>query len=115
MATLTVLNVTQISLTAGDWDVHGFAGFAPNAATTVQFLAASISTVSATLNNTPGSAEFQPCYGNTPGAFASPVSVSTGPVRLSLNATTTVYLVAQAQFGVNVMSVSGLLRARRVR
>ena len=42
-------------------------------------------------------------------------NLTVGPVRLTLNATTTVYLVAQATFGVNTMTGSGTLRARRAR
>lgn len=109
-----VLNVTSISLTAGDWDVWGTASFAINAATTSTYYQGAISTVSATLPARPGKGgyfelRFPFTAGNSPG------SVPVGTRRLSLSATTTVYLVAVSGFAVNVSTAFGYIGARRVR
>lgn len=106
MTTATPVNVTSISLTAGDWDVIGSISIAGNLNLTIA--GAGISTVSATL----GAATTQ-CQLQGP-AFTA----YTGPtpnVRLSLAATTTVYLVASATFASSTASATGLIRARRVR
>lgn len=111
LTTATPANVTSISLTAGDWDVRGVLGFVLNAATTVAYLGGSSSSTSATLGGLGTEAYF-------PGSGAT---LSTGPqialpvVRFSLSSTTTVYLVAQASFGVNTASAFGAINARRVR
>lgn len=115
MTTLVSQDITAISLTQGDWDVWAEAAFTPNGATTVNFMAVSLSLVSATLNNVNGGIVFQPFYGSTPGAYTGKVSVNCGPMRVSVNTTTIVYMVGQAAFGVNTLNAAGLLRARRVR
>jgi hypothetical protein len=107
----TTANVTSISLTAGDWDVSGVVAFNPNAATTMTACRGAISTTSATV----------PTAGNEGYAWQAnpgtglPVAVATGSARVSLNATTTVYLVARSTFAVNTQSAYGTISARRVR
>lgn len=114
-------NVTSISLTAGDWDVCGFVGFLGGATTQVPYLEGSISTVSATGDYTVGRwANWQAGFASaTPFASgstgASEVGVSIIPNRLSLSATTTVYLVARSQFSVSSCTAYGIIRARRAR
>jgi hypothetical protein len=107
----TTANVTSISLTAGDWDVSGVVAFNPNAATTMTANRAAISTTSATVP-TAGNAGYT--WGANPGT-GLPIAISTGVARLSLNATTTVYLVARSTFAVNTQSAYGTISARRVR
>jgi hypothetical protein len=53
-------------------------------------------------------------WGANPGT-GLPIAISTGVARLSLNATTTVYLVARSTFAVNTQSAYGTISARRVR
>jgi hypothetical protein len=108
-------NVTSISLTAGDWDVDGVVCFNPNAATTSTAFHATINTTSATLATPPNKGAYNMLF--TAGGFTagSLCRLPTGTRRLSLNATTTVYLIAQSSFAVNTMHAFGFIRARRVR
>lgn len=106
----TAANITSMSLTAGDWDVSGIAEFAAAATTTNTFNKVSISTTSAT-QGALGTATGQPWVFTG----ANTVDLTTPIVRLSLASTTTVYLVGTGIFGVSTESVSGVLRARRVR
>lgn len=105
--------VISISLTAGDWDVDAIANFVPAATTNITQLMGSISLVNNTLDVTAGrvAAFFFP--GFVPGG-----SFQSTPIpnyRLSLNATTTVYLAVRAAFTVSTMTAYGIIRARRVR
>ena len=104
-------NMTSISLAAGDWDVDGQVSFPSNAATTIVVLVAGISTVNATLAGYETQARVP--YNNVvpSSTFMFPVPRT----RISLAATTTVYMVVNASFNVNTCGVSGILRARRVR
>lgn len=112
LANATAANVTSISLTAGDWDVYGVVQSAPAGTTTMTQLVGAVTTTSATFT-LPGS----------PGRFSHPYSTAagvapggaTGPTRLSLGATTTVYLVAQATFAVSTCAAYGFIGARRIR
>jgi hypothetical protein len=106
-------NVTSISLTAGDWDVTGVVDFTFGATTSYTNLAGGVSTTSATLGAQDSFFDFEtpaevPTAANDP-AWVVPT------VRLSLSATTTVYLVAQAAFTVSTLKAYGTLRARRMR
>ena len=105
-------NAVTLSLTAGDWDVSGSVTFAPAGSTTIQVLQLGISTTSATFPaaNTGGSIALRTSF-TTGGAqlLASPAT------RISVASTTTVYLVANATFGVSTMTADGFIRARRVR
>lgn len=106
----TPVNVTSVSLTAGDWDVSGTVFYSPAATTVPSQIVTSISTVSAT-NGALGALN-QLTMVLTTGAGqrqSSPV------VRISVASTTTVFLVASAVFTVSTMTVDGLIRARRVR
>lgn len=106
-------NVTSISLTAGDWDVDGNVCFAPDATTVRALSIGGISTTTATLpatSNVRGTLAY-----NSADANANAYSVTTPITRISLAATTTVYLVGYAQFSVAAQSMFGTIRARRVR
>jgi hypothetical protein len=118
LTTLVSANVTQISLTAGDWDVSGIVQFNGNATTTVSQLVGSISTVSAGIQSANG-ARADTNY--APAATVLQAAGSTFPganpltQRFSLNATTTIFLVALAVFGTSTAAAFGTIRARRVR
>lgn len=93
------VNVTSISLTAGDWDVVGISSLA--GATTTTAVGGGISTTSATFGAL--------------GSFSSvPGTASTPTVRISISATTTVFLVGNATF-TGTATLGGLIRARRIR
>lgn len=107
-----VANAVTLSLTAGDWDVSGICTYVPAATTTVTYILAAINTVSATAPAANTGARTELLANLTTGgtqAYMSPT------VRVSLAATTTVYLIAFAQFGVSTMTVNGFISARRVR
>lgn len=104
------MNVTSISLTAGDWDVWGT--IAPIPGTQIQAVQGWINTVSAT----------SPTLPNSGGSVFMPVTLTSGqgcvlPVgtmRLSLSATTTVYLGANITSSANG-TIYGFIGARRRR
>jgi hypothetical protein len=110
---LTVVDVTSISLTAGDWDVRGIVWF-NTGGIAITFLAAAISTTSATLPslNAGGTGYSQLGIPFTSGGAGSSVSVI---LRLSLSTTTTVYLLGRAGFASGTPTCFGTIAARRVR
>lgn len=109
LTTATQTNVTSISLTAGDWDVCGTVGFVTGGTTVVSASIGSISTTSATLGSPTSGAYF-----NIAGNVQNTVS-PTGTTRISLSATTTVYLVAYSTFITSTQKAYGFIGARRVR
>lgn len=111
VTTGTQFNATSVSLTAGDWDVTGTIGYL-NAAGAIQNAGnASISTTSATQNTAIGNMTTSSATQNT----ANNQRLSTPVVRLSLSATTTVYLVGSSTFSGGTETADGFIRARRVR
>lgn len=116
LATSTNANYCALSLPAGDWDVTGTFGLAVGATTNITGLAGSLSTTSATLDQTPGKVVITlfGASGIVPGNSASQQFVLP-TTRLPLSATTTVYAVANVAFTVSTASVYGSLRARRAR
>ena len=114
LTTATPANVTSISLTAGDWDVWGALGITGNVATTLASVQGSLSLTSATLLTVPGAYS-----ADVPVAAAlatlTQLHYPIAGTRLSIAATTTVYLVAQVAFAVNTCSAFGIIQARRVR
>lgn len=109
----TSKDVTSISLTAGDWDISGNIGLLPSGTTTTSAVGAAISTVSATVPAPPSSGGYSFLSLGSPAG--APNVLQAGRIRLSLAATTTVYLVAQASFAVSSCSAYGFIGARRVR
>jgi hypothetical protein len=109
----TQINVTSISLTAGDWDVNGIVYHWPAATTSYTRYVGSISTTTGAIDSNPGKfADFSQA------AFVSgglTFNDAIPPYRFSLATTTTVYLVALGSFTVSTASAYGILRARRVR
>lgn len=103
-------NITSISLTAGDWDVTGVMQVTPAGSTIVGGENVSISTISAAGGGL-GATAFN---GSTKSAGSADI-IPTPVVRLSLSSTTTVYLVANVSYSTSTLTVSGLIRARRVR
>lgn len=111
----TAVNITSLTLGAGDYDLTGIGVFGGSSSTTFQFVATAITTVSATL---PGSGQVSRnnfyLGGATPLTQTNP-TCQVGPVRQSLSTSTTIYLVAQAGFATSTANVFGQIRARRVR
>ena len=113
LTTTVAANVTSISLTAGDWDVTGVIDFAFAASTSYTNVAGSISETSATMGAQDSGFDFE-CPATVPTATSAQAWVVPA-VRMSLSATTTVYLVAQATFTVSTLKAYGTIRARRMR
>ena len=115
LTTNTGANVTSISLTAGDWDVKGSVAFLVGTGTSVSFIAGAINTVSAALPAAPAQGGVN--------IFTQPPTVQGAGTdfilqaarRLSLAATTTVYLVARSTFTIGTMAAYGFIGARRAR
>lgn len=105
LTTATTKNVTSISLTAGDWEVSGNVSVLASIA--VQAVAVGISTTSATLP------DFS-VYSSI-GTTVTSAGLTIVPQRISLSATTTVYLVALVSFASGTVTACGLIGARRLR
>jgi len=115
LTTFTAKTVTSISLTAGDWDVTGVVNMFFGATTNVVAAYGGASIVNNTLgaNNT-----FTGTLYATTGAVLGDVLQTRSPIpmqRISISATTTVYLIAFASFTVSTVNAHGEIRARRIR
>jgi hypothetical protein len=113
LTTATPTNVVTITLTAGDWDVHGAVAFHSSGTTNVNDVETGLSTVSNTLP-TDTSATSADVYMVV--LAASPdISDSVGTQRISIAAPTTLYLVTNANFSISTLTAYGKLCARRRR
>lgn len=110
-----VINITSISLTAGDWDVTGSGSFTGTGTSAITFMDSSISLVSATQDATPERRNSLFTNGATIFNNIASQNLPTGPTRISINGTTTVFLVGRCTFTVSTCSTFGTIRARRVR
>ncbi len=108
------VNVTSISLTAGDWDVWAIGASAVVTGTIIQTLLFGINTVSATLP-TLGLSTPVAGFGAIAGQASADYVISVCPARISLSGTTTIFFIAFAAFTVSTMKVYGFIAARRVR
>jgi hypothetical protein len=106
----TLLNLTSISLTAGDWDVQGFCSFTAGTGATITNELVGINTTSATL---PAAGQYSQ---QAVSVASSGVQSGVAPTaRISIASTTTVYLVGEAFFSGGAATGTGFIRARRVR
>lgn len=113
-ASSTGVNVASVVLTAGDWDVWGSVYYDPAAATLVSGEYAMVSTTSGTLAAAlPGTNGYG--YMNNPWTAGQSSIVVVTPIRASLNATTTYYMVGAALFSTSTNAAFGSIAARRVR
>lgn len=113
LTSATAKTVTSISLTAGDWDVWGVVGLAPAGSTTTTVQVGAISTVNNTLPTVPGEGAYYATSAQSPAGQGNIFPV--GMTRVSIAATTTVYLIAQSTFAVSTSAAYGFIGARRVR
>jgi hypothetical protein len=111
LTTVTNIDIVGVSLGAGDWDIGGSITYLPGATTTVNSIQASVSTASATLGPDVEVTKF----GFNAMTLVNSHTVPAGPWRISLAATTIVYLVARSNFGTSTMSAYGKIFARRAR
>lgn len=112
LVTGTAKDVVTLSLTAGDWDIWGDVNFAPAGTTTITQIGAWVSLATGTFPTLPASGVQNLNATLTTGAAQT---LGTGMLRVSLSATTTVYLSAIASFGTSTMSAYGIITARRAR
>lgn len=123
IATATSVNITSLTLTAGDWDVSCSASFLPSATTTVQTLRLGLSTTTATLppisttavSDSTGQIEAVNQYVNTFVPGNNDMTMQLRTVRVSLSGSVTYYLVGRVAIGVATMSTYGSIFARRIR
>lgn len=117
LSTGTTANVTSISLTAGDWEVSGQVVFTTTGTSNYTTLACAVSRTSATLplqtDSTQGMSRLVKAAGTT--SVADDNILPVAPSRMSLAATTTVYLVANSDFTAGAVGGAGFISARRVR
>lgn len=113
MTSGAAMNITSISLTAGDWDVMAQGYLNLNTTTSWTGYLYSITTTSATADTTPGHWQ----NFNQPASVPGNVNLSWGSItrRVSISSTTTVYLMAQAAFTVSTAASWGTIWARRSR
>lgn len=110
-------NVVTLSLTAGDWDVWGTVYLTPGAGTTIGSAQVGASSTSATVPATAG--DFNSTYWGASGviasSFPSSVTQEAPKVRISLSATTNVFLAVNANFSGGALTTFGAIKARRAR
>lgn len=118
LVTATAKTVTSISLTPGDWDVSAVGDFTLTAATT-SFFRTGVNVTNNTMPSQTGGSGI-----GTDPLVKLPLVLTTTttdygqglpPVRISLAATTTIYLVCEATFAAGSVSAFGTIRARRMR
>lgn len=111
LASAVVKQITNVSLTAGDWDVTGQVNFTGVSTTVIQYMQQGTSAVSTALPALDGYSSI--LLGAT---FLAADPGNSIPVsRMSLVTTTSVYLVTKAGFTVSTLTAFGSIRARRAR
>lgn len=116
LATGTASTMSQVFITAGDWDVTGVAVFTGAAATLVKELDATISTTSGVACCTQGQTTVNSLGTTGVAVFAENNVHQQAPiVRISTASTIPVYMVCQSVFSTGTLGCFGSIRARRVR
>ena len=114
LTSTTAANIISISLTAGDWDVFGVAQYQPAGTTVVNYNRVAITTTSATFPSGDSGAIGAIAFGGGK-TGGNNDWITTPSVRISVNSTTTVYLVAFSSFTTSTNTVGGTISARRRR
>jgi hypothetical protein len=112
LTTAVSANAASISLTAGEWDLFGFAFYSGGGTTNANNASTSLSTVSATQS---GGLDRSNVWRDAGGVVDPFLQHPVGPFRVQLTTTTTYYLVASMTFTGTAPAAAGLLRARRMR
>lgn len=111
----TALNLTTISLTAGDWDVYGSVYYTGSGTTsTLNWIMGHITTTSGSIGAGNSAMLIQTLMNNGIWTQTDTGGVC-GPYRFSLTSTTTIYLVSRAGYSGGTVQTYGQIRARRVR
>ncbi len=111
LTSTTAADVTSISLAAGDYEITGVVGYLPAASTSITYKTGGSSSTSATIGAL-GSSFALSQAAVVPGAVGQLHAIPA--FRISLTATTTIYLVAQATFTVSTLGAYGLISARLI-
>ena len=124
LTTATTANITSIVLPAGSWDISGSVSLIPTATTSIGSSTYAVGQTSATLP--------APAAGDLPGATTGefrirpPIVISTvynttqtqtttlPTYRVTLSASTTLYLMVNIAFTVSTLSAYGWIQARKV-
>lgn len=108
-------NITQITLSAGDWDVWASLSTAPAGTTTQSNIKGWVSTASASDPTPPNGG----CYAQMQNAIAAGLSqtlpLGSRRVTVAASSTINVFLSANVTFAVSTLSAYGFLGARRRR
>ena len=113
LSTGTAIDVTTLSITAGDWDVWGEVWFEPTTVTST-ILRGYINTVANTVPaDVSDGTSFTVVYGNIGGSLKAVLPVAA--CRVSLASTTTYRLGAVANFTAGTLAAHGKICARRRR
>ena len=110
----TAVNVTSVSLTAGDWDVEGSVNFVAGSATIVGGALHEVGFNTTTVTLPVDGSEVYlsaPTLTTTSANFGTPVQRKV----YNVSSTTTVYLVANGTFTAGTEKVYGTITARRIR
>lgn len=111
--TATVVDITTLSLTAGDWNVWGTITFVPAVGTLPTTLNGWINNAATTTPTRPGKgAQFQSTLSFTSGSVQQ---MPVGQRRFSFSTTTTIYLGCSAAFTASTLAAHGIICARRAR
>lgn len=114
LTTATPANITNVSLTAGDWDCRGAIQRVFTGTTSYTLLQGGISGTSATLPTGPMGLDVKANAATVPGQAIGPTSTMS-LVRNLLAATTSVFLVVQDTFTASTDSAYGGIVCRRAR
>lgn len=113
LTTATAVNITSITLTAGDWDVWATAAFAGAGGATATFIECWTSSSSLTSPTLPNNGGVTASNDTTNGSFTAVMPVNLQ--RFSLATTTVVFLEAVVNFSGGTAKAYGFIGARRAR
>jgi len=113
LTTATGKSVTSISLTKGDWDVEGNVNFLASGCTTA--VGSWVGGISTSNNTQPSDGTEVPEVTTVITTSAFNTGIGIPRKRISISATTTVYLVGTATFTAGTVKGYGSITARRVR
>lgn len=112
---LTSVDITSISLSAGDWDVYSNVAFTSDTGCNIVYLSNWTSDVSATEPSQEYLAKVAYSGAGIVTGQAESGSLTSPFRRFSLSTTTTIYLTAKCRYSIAALSASGVICARRVR
>lgn len=112
LANGAIAQLCALSLPAGDWDLQGSVEFMPGPLCRYSDLILGVSQNAGAFGTSPGTRTRRREWTNTIGTAQTVQELVTPTVRMSLAATTTIYLLTQVSFGNDTMAAVGYLRAR---